>query len=206
LAYLHPDRFTPDPELVAELGIDPDRPYAVIRLVGWGAHHDVGHHGFDRDGLVRFVEDLAEHVQPCVTVEGELPAELERYRLAIPYRQIHHVLAFASLYVGEGATMASEAAVLGTPSVYVNTLEAGTIDMFVESGMMTWSTNAEEVARTCLEIATHPGESRSAAVNRRDAWLAEQTDVSDVLVDQLLLVAARKGGNRSASGEACDFP
>jgi hypothetical protein len=141
-----------------------------------------------------------------VTVEGELPAELERYRLAIPYRHIHHVLAFASLYVGEGATMASEAAVLGTPSVYVNTLEAGTIDMFVESGMMTWSTNAEEVARTCLEIATHPGESRSAAVNRRDAWLAEQTDVSDVLVDQLLLVAARKGGNRSASGEACDFP
>jgi predicted glycosyltransferase len=196
LAYLHPDRFTPDPALVAELGIDPDRPYAVIRLVGWGAHHDVGHHGFDRDGLVRFVQELSEHVQPCVTVEGELPAELERYRLAIPFRQIHHVLAFASLYVGEGATMASEAAVLGTPSVYVNTLGAGTIDMFVEAGMMTWSIDADEVVRTCLEIATHPGESRSAAVNRRDAWLAEQTDVAGFVVEKLL----EKGGGANPCG------
>lgn len=178
LAYLHPDRFTPDPALVAELGIDPDRPYAVIRLVGWGAHHDVGHHGFDRAGLVRFVEELSGHVQPYVTVEGELPAELERYRLAIPYRHIHHVLGLASLYVGEGATMASEAAVLGTPSVYVNTLDAGTIEMFVNAGLMTRSIDADTIARTCLEIATRPRESRAAAVNYRDTWLAEQTDVT----------------------------
>ncbi|MFP4433420.1 MAG: DUF354 domain-containing protein [Phycisphaerae bacterium] len=194
LAYLHPDRFTPEAALVAELGIDPARPYAVIRLVGWGAHHDVGHHGFDRAGLVRFVEELSGNVQPYITVEGELPADLEHYRLAIPYRQIHHVLALASLYVGEGATMASEAAVLGTPSVYVNTLDAGTIEMFIQAGLMTRSTDAHEIRQTCLAIATRPDDARRKALDARNAWLAEQTDVSQFIVEQLLQ-AGRRGGS-----------
>ena len=32
---------------------------------------------------------------------------------------------YAQMYVGEGATMASEAAILGTPSVYINPLILG---------------------------------------------------------------------------------
>jgi len=196
LAYLHPDRFTPDPSLVAELGIDPARPYAVLRLVGWGAHHDVGHRGFDRAGLVRFVEELSEYVQPYITVEGELPADLERYRLAIPYRHIHHVLGLASLYVGEGATMASEAAVLGTPSVYVNTLRLGYTEMLEEVGLLTHSIDPAEVGRVCLEIAARPDDARRRTLDARNAWLTEQTDVSEFIVKQLLRASETTSGSQ----------
>ena len=40
---------------------------------------------------------------------------------------MHHVLASATLFIGEGATMASECAMLGTPAIYINSLNAGTL-------------------------------------------------------------------------------
>jgi predicted glycosyltransferase len=38
---------------------------------------------------------------------------------------MHDLLFYASLFIGEGATMASECAVLGTPAIYINSLNAG---------------------------------------------------------------------------------
>jgi predicted glycosyltransferase len=43
------------------------------------------------------------------------------------------------MYIGEGATMASEAAMLGTPAIYYNSLEVSTIKKtigpFVDLGL-----------------------------------------------------------------------
>ena len=117
LAYLHPKRFTADAEIVRSLGIDPEEKYCIIRMVSWQAHHDVGQHGFARDQKLEFIEEIAKHAKPYITSESPLPEELESYRLNIPVHKIHHVMAFASLCVGEGATMASESAVLGVGSL-----------------------------------------------------------------------------------------
>ena len=47
LAYLHPNRFTPDKNVLRKIGINPDEKYCVVRMVSWQAHHDVGQHGFE---------------------------------------------------------------------------------------------------------------------------------------------------------------
>ena len=57
-----------------------------------------------------------------------MPKEFKKYRIKIPPEKMHDALYYASLYIGEGATMASECAVLGTPAIYVNTLTAGTLE------------------------------------------------------------------------------
>ena len=44
---------------------------------------------------------------------------------------MHDILFYATLYLGEGGTMASEAALLGTPAVYVSSL-SGTMGNFIE--------------------------------------------------------------------------
>jgi len=46
--------------------------------------------------------------------------KFEKYRLSVPLADIHHVLYYASMYIGDSQTMAAEAAVLGTPSVRFN--------------------------------------------------------------------------------------
>ena len=40
------------------------------------------------------------------------------------------------LYIGEGATMASECAMLGTPAMYINTLGAGTLEEQEKYGLI----------------------------------------------------------------------
>ena len=40
LAYLHPNRFQPDPAVLAAFGVSPDEPYSIVRFVSWQAVHD----------------------------------------------------------------------------------------------------------------------------------------------------------------------
>jgi len=115
LAYLHPNRFTPDPAALQRHGVDPESSYAVVRFVAWDAHHDLGRRGFSPAGKQQqLVERLDEHGTVYVTAEGE-----PRRRWADPRSRSrrYDLLAFADCYVGDSQTMATEAAVLGTPAV-----------------------------------------------------------------------------------------
>ncbi|GJM29967.1 MAG: hypothetical protein DHS20C17_26020 [Cyclobacteriaceae bacterium] len=122
LNYLHPNRFRPDPGIFDSLGIDRSQPYVVMRLVGWGGHHDVGHNGISESAQKQIVEKLSERYKVFISSENPLPEHFEAYRMPLPPHQIHHLLAFASLFVGESGTMANESVVLGTPVIYVNSL------------------------------------------------------------------------------------
>jgi len=115
LAYLHPNRFTPDPAALQRHGVDPESSYAVVRFVAWDAHHDLGRRGFSPAGKQQLVERLDEHGTVYVTAEGEPPTAVGGSSL--PVEAIHDLLAFADCYVGDSQTMATEAAVLGTPAV-----------------------------------------------------------------------------------------
>ncbi len=125
LAYLHPNYFAPDPSVLGEQGLTPGEPFIIVRFVSWKASHDVGQHGI-RD-KVGFVKALERYGRVLITSEGPLPDELRPYRIRISPDRLHDLLYYANLYVGEGATTASECAILGTHAIYVNTLRLGYI-------------------------------------------------------------------------------
>lgn len=125
LFYLHPDVFTPDKQVLRDAGFNPDEKYILVRFVSWNASHDVGRHGLDDAQKIELVHQLEKYGHVYVSDEGTLPHELEKNRLETPYDLVHHVLAFAQLVFSEGATMASEAVVLGTHALYVNTIVSG---------------------------------------------------------------------------------
>lgn len=119
LGYLHPENFTPDKEVVRKY-FDPDKPYFIMRFSGLNAHHDVGIRGINNDIAKRLVEMMNPHGNVFITSERPLEAELDQYRIAINPLDIHHVMAFAGLYIGDSQTMAAEAGVLGVPFVRYN--------------------------------------------------------------------------------------
>ena len=116
--YLAPSVFKADDSIVAQYKLE--RPYAVLRFVGWYANHDVNNNGFTLEQKKALIDAIAPHMRVYISSEKELPEELQQYRLPTPANKIHHVLAFADMYLGDSQTMATEAALLGTPAVRSN--------------------------------------------------------------------------------------
>ena len=188
LAYLHPDRFEPDPDALRAAGVDPDERYFVCRFVAWAASHDVGKSGLSARTKRRIIETLDARGPVYVTSEGVVPDDLRAYETTIPPHLIHDLLWFADLYVGDSQTMATEAALLGTPAVRSNDF-AGDGDMgnFVELERydLLRSTADEEQA---LDYVTRLADDESATArwhDRRDTLLAEKIDVTAFAVDLL---------------------
>lgn len=120
LAYLHPNHFTADTTTVESYGIDTVKPYFILRFASLKAHHDDGISGINTEIAQRLIDILSPHGQIYITSERELEPQFEPYRIRINSLDMHHVMAFASLYIGDSQTMAAEAGVLGTPFVRFN--------------------------------------------------------------------------------------
>jgi predicted glycosyltransferase len=182
LAYLHPSCFTPNPQVLKDLGVEEGEPFTILRFISWGAHHDVGQHGIkNKVALVREVEKFGK---VFITSEGPLDAEFERYRIRVPPEKIHHLLYYATLYVGEGATMAVESAILGTPSIYISTL-AGTMGNFSELekkyGLLFNYSDSESALRKTIEILKD-SELKKTWSLKRAALLRDKINVTDFMV------------------------
>ena len=131
LAYLHPNYFKPDPSVLDELGIKETDKYVIVRFVSWDASHDIGQSGFDLATKRKLVAEIGKYACILITSESPLPEEFEQYRISLPPEKLHDLLYYATLCIGEGATIATEAAILGTPSIYVSSL-LGTMGNFIE--------------------------------------------------------------------------
>lgn len=136
LFYLHKKRFTPS-EPYSLLGIQPNEKYAIVRFVKWDAYHDKGlAGGFSTENKIELAQRLSQHVKVFITSEDKIPEALEPYQIHIPIERMHDVLAGASLFIGESATMASESVVLGTPAVYIDEVGRGYTDEECENGLL----------------------------------------------------------------------
>ena len=71
------------------------------------------------------IKTLSKYAKVFISSEDSLPDEFRPWQISIPPEKMHDALAYATLFIGEGATMASECAVLGTPAIYVNSLQLG---------------------------------------------------------------------------------
>ncbi len=121
LAYLHPEHFTPDAEVLKQLRIRPGERYFIVRLVALKAHHDVGEKGISRALQLELIRKLESHGKVFITTEGELPSDFQAYQMKISPHMMHHAMAFSSMMITDSQTMAAESAVLGVPVFRCNT-------------------------------------------------------------------------------------
>jgi len=120
--YLHKNYFTPDPSIRKVLKLSDDEQYAILRFVSWNAHHDYGQSGLSLEAKRRLIDVLSAKFKVLISSEGELSDEFKKYQIKVSSEKMHDVLAHASIFVGESATMASESTLLGTKAIYINSL------------------------------------------------------------------------------------
>ena len=196
LFYLHPDVFTPDREALKQVGFNPDEPYVLLRFVAWNASHDVGKHGLtdaEQLSLVRRLEAVG--VRVWVSSEKPLSPEMEPYRLRTPFAMAHHVLAFARLVYSEGATMASEAAILGVHAMYVNVIQSGSTREQSERFHLLYNYNEgddryERALAKALELLSNPNLEQEGQ-EKRKKLLAEKVDINDYFIAETDRLAKR---------------
>lgn len=121
LAYLHPNRFKPNPDILNELGVGKDEKYFLVRLVSLTAHHDICEKGLSSSQARQLVSRLSKHGRVFISAEKVMDSEFEPYLLKVDVDKIFDVIAFAQMVIGDSQTMILESAVLGTPSIRCNT-------------------------------------------------------------------------------------
>jgi predicted glycosyltransferase len=187
LAYLHPSYFQPDSTVLRELGVAQDEPYIVLRFVAWRATHDLGQAGFSTGLKLAIVEELSRYGRLFITSEVPLGQALEQHRVKLPPHRIHDVLYYARLFMGDGATMATEAGILGTPAVRSSSL-ALSMGNFVELMDRYELVYSYYDASRALEKAMEVLEWKSAKESwqrRRGRLLEEKVDVTRFVCDIL---------------------
>jgi predicted glycosyltransferase len=191
LAYLHPSVFRPDPQVLRDLGFDPVAPLYVVRLVEWMAAHDFGEHGFSQAAQEKLLARLAGMGRVIVSYEGKPPHELGRPDRPLPVEAMLHFLAHARLLVTEGLTMATEAALLGTPALVMNTLKSGNMRLLESYGLAAIFDD-ETPALAQLEAWLADPDLKPKAEQALQTLLADSTDVVALISDFVLEFGAGK--------------
>ena len=181
LAYLHPNRYKKNTNIRNLLGIQDNKPYIILRFVSWNATHDKGQNGLSEEYKLKLVATLEKKAVLLISSENKLPDLLLKYQILLSPEKMHDVLADASLFIGEGATMASECAVLGTPVIYINSMEAGTIDEQEKYGLIYHFRSSEGVIEKALDLLNIPT-LKADFKQKRAVMLKDKIDVTAFLV------------------------
>ena len=180
LCYLNPKYFTPDISILKELKIENNERYIVIRFISWDANHDTGVKGFTKEEKIKLVKTLQKFAKVFISSENQLPIELETYKLNTHPSKFHDVLSCASLHIGEGATTASESAVLGVPTIYTNSLKANNCVDEEKYGLLYQLTSYDAVLNKAIEILK--SNENSIYKQRQEILLADKIDPTSFMV------------------------
>lgn len=181
LAYLHKNYYNPDPSILSDLGIKKEEKFILIRFVSWNASHDIGQGGFNDEDKKKIIETLSEYATVFISSENELPNDLKKYKLNIEPDRIFDVMKYASLYIGEGATMASECVMIGTPAIYVNSIDAGTINKQEEDGLLFHYKTKDGLLDKSIELITD-NSAKENFLQRSESMLQKQINVTKFMV------------------------
>ena len=136
LSYIN-NYFVPKSSVLDEIGVKPSEKFILVRFVSHSAVHDIGYCGITDKLKIKIVNGLKHHAKLFISSEETLPEKLKKFRMNINPEKIHSVMFYAALLFGESSTMAAEAALMGTPSIFIDKTGRGyTDEIAMESGLI----------------------------------------------------------------------
>jgi predicted glycosyltransferase len=187
LAYLHPDRFTPNRAVLSDLSLSENEPFSVLRFVSLQASHDIGQKGLSLETKRQLIRLLSARGRVIITSESELPSEFEAYRIPIAPDKMHDLMAHASVFVSDSQSMTIEAAVLGIPAIRCNTFVGRTpvIEELEQSYQLTFGflPQDENQMLECVEGIVSNPHAKQIWQERRQKMLQDKHDLTAWTVD-----------------------
>lgn len=187
LAYLHPNYFKPDPDILQKFGLHKESKFIILRFVSWEAVHDIGQSGLKLEIKRKAVKEFEKYGRIFISSEKELPLDLEKYRIRLSATQIHNFMYHATLFFGESATMASECAVMGVPSILIDFEGRGYTDEEEKKyGLMfrftTQKQDQERAIKMAIDLLEKP-ELKIEWMKKREEMLHDKIDVTKFMIE-----------------------
>lgn len=181
LCYLHPNFYKPDIKVLDALRLKENDKFVIIRFVSWSALHDHGEKGFSDETKLILIKKLSKLARVFISSEYDLSHELIPYKLPVSPEKLHDVLYYATLYIGEGATTASECVMLGTPAIYVNSISTGTLEEQEETGLLYSFRNPAGVLEKALSLLNDK-DLKTKSRMQQAKMLSQKIDVTAFMV------------------------
>lgn len=152
--YLHSKYYHPDSSILDTLGLT-SQDYVIVRFSAFDASHDKGIQSLDVETRKSLICLLEQKYRVVLSLEAPTDDAFFKERLlTFPPHRMHDLLYHARMIVTEGATMASEAYVLGVPYLYLNPIKCGNINHQCSQSpeRARQSTDAKEVLTIVKEL------------------------------------------------------
>lgn len=180
LAYLHPNNFEPDKNLLKKYNL-VDKKYVILRLNSLQAHHDIGAKGISNEMYFKIKALLKDYII-IESRENSKTHQIEPW-------DMHHVLAFTKMIICDSQTMAAEAMVLGVPSIRINTF-VGRISYLEELenkynlgyGILPLAENESNILDTINYLANDTN-IESLWQEKKEKMLSEKCDLNQWMIE-----------------------
>ena len=189
LAYLHSNYFKPDTSVLDDLNLSKNDKFTILRFISWSASHDIGLRGI-RDAR-NLIKSLEPYGKIFITSERKLSPELEKYRITCSPEKIHSLLYYSQLYIGEGGTMATESAILGTPAIHIESNSSGIatgnfsgnfLELRDKYDLLYFYPDQEQALEKAIEILEDKN-SKKEWQRKREKLLRDKIDVTAWMTD-----------------------
>lgn len=187
LAYLSPSYFSPDSSILEKYDLN-EKTYVILRLSALSSHHDMNAQGFSfssESELESFIEQISKYGKVIVFSEKSNWDIISDYSLEIDPDDFHHILFYSKMCIGEGATMASEAAILGVPAIYVSNTRRGYLDDLENNYDLCYTFNDKQEALTKAVYLLSDETVQDKWNGKREAMLKDKLDITSYIVDEI---------------------
>lgn len=187
LAYLHPNWFKPNLNVLEKFNLPQNATYFVLRFVSFKASHDFNKKGLSIETKYKIIKKLERYGKIFISSESELPPEFKKYQISIPPYLFHDLLYFSTLYIGDSQTVTTESAVLGVPTLHSNSFY-NKIDNFKELAnkyklMFSYPISEQDKLIKKIDELLKIKNLKQIWHKKRDKMLKDKIDVTKFMVD-----------------------
>lgn len=175
LAYLHPNNYKPNPKTLNKYSLQKSE-YYIIRLSALEAHHDNRAKGIS-ETLLNKILAIGADCQVVKSIEKSKSHQIEPH-------DMHDIIAFAKAVISDSQTMTIEAAVLGVPSIRVNTFvgKSTVITQLEEQYQLTYGYLPDQEKEILHMVARVLGERKPDYTKRWKKLLEDKIDFNNWMI------------------------
>jgi predicted glycosyltransferase len=188
--------FTPNPEILNELNLDPSRPIIVLRVEESFASYLLGYAHLEEPTILPIINKLLdEHGDTLQIValpryEEQIPIIKAAYNnsIIIPEKTIDgpSLLFFTSIFIGAGGTMTAESALMGKPTLSCYPREPTIVEKYlIDTKLIHRATNPEKVCKILNQILNNYEVVSIKQQKLASAVLSSMEDPLDIIIDTI---------------------